>query len=98
MVAALFDELSAAVQSLAGARDDGEADGELPSPTPLHADLELDGHIREIDGRKIFTDGRILADGRLCAEAEGLFISIDPSTFVELKAARERRAAERTSG
>ena len=70
------------------------------SPTPLHAELHLVGEITKVEGRKIFTEGRLYAadpDGtqRLCAEAEGLFIAIDFSRFAELKAQREEAERDR---
>jgi acyl-coenzyme A thioesterase PaaI-like protein len=58
-------------------------------PTPLHTELIIEAELVRIKGRKIFTEGRILADGLLTAEAEGLFISIDPSKMEALVKARE---------
>ena len=70
------------------------------SPTPLHAELHLVGQITGVDGRKIFTQGHLYAtdaDGtsRLCAEAEGLFISIEFGQFAVLKAQREQSERDR---
>jgi acyl-CoA thioesterase FadM len=62
------------------------------SPTPLHAELHFVGELTRVEGRKIFTEGRVFAGDRLCAEAEAVFISIDFSKFAALKA--EREAAE----
>jgi hypothetical protein len=99
-IAAAFDELLGATQSLSGSPGmTGRLTVHYRSPTPLHQELHLVGHLTEVDGRKIFTEGRLFAieaDGseRLCAEAEGLFISIVFGTFAELKAQREQ--AERT--
>ena len=33
------------------------------------------------EGRKILTAGKLLADDLLCAEAEGLFVSVDRERF-----------------
>ena len=56
------------------------------SPTPLLQLLRYSAHIDRIDGRKIFVKGdlRVDADDRLCAEAEGLFVTIDAERFVNL--------------
>jgi len=43
-------------------------------PTPIHEPIELVGWIDRIDGRKVFTKGEMRCDGRLTAEAEGIFI------------------------
>jgi hypothetical protein len=63
-------------------------------PTPLHTELRLEGRIRSVEGRKIFTDGQLYVGDSLRAEAEGLFISIDVARFAELKAQRDARAQE----
>lgn len=98
-VAALFDELLGAVQSMSGSPGmTGRLTVHYRKPTPLHTELRLEGRIRSIEGRKILTDGQLYVDGSLRAEAEGLFISIDPSRFAALKAESDERARHRTSG
>lgn len=67
------------------------------SPTPLHEPLRITGTFDRVEGRKIFTTGTLHAGSRLCAEAEGLFISIDFGRFAELKAAREQQRAARAA-
>jgi acyl-coenzyme A thioesterase PaaI-like protein len=89
-LAAAFDELLGATQSLSGAPGmTGTLTVRYRSPTPLHRELRLEGRLREVEGRKIFTDGTLHDGETLCAEAEGLFISIDVSVFRELKDQRE---------
>jgi len=44
-----------------------------------------------VEGRKTFTEGTLHAGDRLCAEAEGLFISIDFVKMMEMRKERERR-------
>jgi acyl-coenzyme A thioesterase PaaI-like protein len=93
-IAAVFDELLGATQSLSGAPGmTGRLTVHYRSPTPLHAPLTLEGRIASVDGRKIRTEGTLTVGDRLCAEAEGLFISIDAALFAALKA--ERGAQER---
>ena len=98
-VAGAFDELLGATQSLSGTPGmTGRLTVHYRSPTPLHAPLRLRGELTRVEGRKIFTTGWLFArdgDGeeRLCAEAEGLFISIDFGRFSQLK--EEREEAER---
>lgn len=91
-IAAAFDEVLGSTQSLSGSPGmTGRLTVDYRSPTPLHTELRFEGTLDRVDGRKIFTTGRLWAGGVLCAEAEGLFISIDFSKFTELKAKREER-------
>lgn len=93
-VAGVFDELLGATQSLSGNPGmTGTLTVKYRSPTPLHTELRLVGELVRVEGRKIFTEGRLYVGDRLCAEAEGIFISIDFGRFVALK--EEREAAER---
>jgi acyl-coenzyme A thioesterase PaaI-like protein len=90
-VAGAFDELLGATQSLSGAPGmTGTLTVRYRSPTPLHVPVIMRGRIRGVEGRKIFAEGTLHHEDRLCAEAEGIFISIRPETFLALKAERER--------
>jgi acyl-coenzyme A thioesterase PaaI-like protein len=89
-VAATFDELLGATQSLSGSPGmTGRLTVHYRSPTPLHTALVLEGRIVSVRGRKILTQGTLSVGDRLCAEAEGLFISIDAQLFMKLKDQRE---------
>lgn len=44
-------------------------------PTPLDTPLTLTAKQESRDGRKLLTKGTIAADGKVCVEAEGLFIA-----------------------
>jgi acyl-coenzyme A thioesterase PaaI-like protein len=91
-LAAAFDEVLGMAQSLRGKPGmTGTLTVRYRSPTPLHADLALRGWVERVDGRKIFTRGTIHVDGRLCAEADAVFISID---FVAMAALAEQRQRE----
>jgi acyl-coenzyme A thioesterase PaaI-like protein len=88
-VAATFDEVLGFVQSLGGNPGmTGTLTIRYRRPTPLHTELIIEAELVRIQGRKIFTEGRILANGIVTAEAEGLFISIDPSKMEALLKAR----------
>ena len=94
-VAAAFDELLGLTQSLSGKQGmTGRLTVHYRNPTPLHTPLRLEGRIVSTEGRKILTRGEMLADGRLTAEAEGLFISIDFTKFDELRQARDARSSQ----
>ena len=89
-VAAAFDELLGTTQSLSGAPGmTGRLTVHYRSPTPLHTELRLIGELERVSGRKISTKGYIYAGDVLCAESEGLFITMNMGKFAELKAKRE---------
>ncbi len=89
-VAAAFDEVLGSAQSLGGNPGmTGTLTVVYRRPTPLHAELHFTAGIDRVEGRKIFTWGRVESAGTLCAEAEGIFISIDRRRFLELKAERD---------
>jgi acyl-coenzyme A thioesterase PaaI-like protein len=90
-IAAAFDEVLGVTQGMSGTPGmTARLTIQYRSPSPLHQQLQLVGNIDHIDGRKIFTRGelRVAADGRLCAEAEGLFISMNTEVFQRLMQAR----------
>jgi len=96
-VAGAFDEVLGATQSLSGRPGmTGTLTTKYRSPTPLHTELHFVGELVRVDGRKIFTEGKLFAGERLCAEAEGLFISIDVEKFSELKRQRDELELART--
>jgi len=86
-LAAAFDEVLGLAQGMSGRPGmTARLTIQYRSPSPLHQPLRFVGDIDHIDGRKIFTKGelRVAADDRLCAEAEGLFISMNPEIFQRL--------------
>ena len=63
-------------------------------PTPLHTELRLEGWTEQVDGRRLVTRGTLEADGVVTAEAEGLFVVIDPERAARvLRRARLRAQA-----
>jgi acyl-coenzyme A thioesterase PaaI-like protein len=52
-------------------------------PTPLHRRIDLEGWTERVEGRRIVAKGRMTVDGELKAEAEGLFVTIDPARAAE---------------
>jgi acyl-coenzyme A thioesterase PaaI-like protein len=48
-------------------------------PTPLHHRVDIEGWTERVEGRRIVSKGRMTVDGETTAEAEGLFITIDPA-------------------
>ncbi|MGE3074799.1 MAG: PaaI family thioesterase [Dehalococcoidia bacterium] len=77
-VAAALDELLGMAQSLSGKSGmTGTLTIKYRKPTPLHKELDLTAWVNRIEGRKIFVSGTIHHGETLCAEAEGVFISVD---------------------
>ncbi|HEX6311629.1 MAG TPA: PaaI family thioesterase [Acidimicrobiia bacterium] len=62
-------------------------------PTPLHAEVAFESWTENVDGRRIVTRGTLSAGDTVTAEAEGLFVMIDPELALEYfgERAYERR-------
>ena len=90
-IAAGFDEVLGIAQGLSGKPGmTARLVVQYRSPSPLFQALRFVGSIDHIEGRKIFTKGelRTVDDGRLCAEAEGLYISMKPEFFQRMMSDR----------
>lgn len=84
-VAAAFDEVLGAAQSLSGAPGmTGTLSIRYESPTPLQTDLRFEGRLVGVERRKIFVEGTCHAGDRLTATATGIFISLQPGKFLDL--------------
>lgn len=94
-VAAAFDEVLGATQSLSGAPGmTGTLEIRYESPTPLHTEVRFESRIAKVEGRKIFVDGESYAGDRLTARASGVFISLQAGSFLEMLSQREAAADE----
>jgi len=82
IIASLFDELLgvANIQANVGAMT-GTLTIKYRSPTPLKTDLTFTARHVGIDGRKVRAEGTIHAGDRLCAECEGIFITVPMEKF-----------------
>lgn len=90
-VAAAFDEVLGMAQSLAGQPGmTGTLTIKYRKPTPLHRELRFEGTLDRVDGRKIFTSGKVFDGDVMTAEAEGLFIRVDFSRIAEMMVHREQ--------
>ena len=89
-VAAAFDEVLGYVQSLSGAPGmTGTLTVRYRKPTPLHQELLFEAELARVEGRKIFTQATVQADGVVTAEAEGIFISVRPGAMEQLMRKRD---------
>jgi acyl-coenzyme A thioesterase PaaI-like protein len=62
-------------------------------PTPLHRRVDLEGWTERVEGRRIVAKGRMTVDGELTAEAEGLFVTLDPDRAARYFGAATAEAA-----
>lgn len=90
LIASLIDCHGAGTAAAAKMREQGIEikKGEVPrfvtaslkvvylDPTPVNAELELRGKIKEINGRKIIVEVDLLAEQKVCARGEMLFIQL----------------------
>ena len=96
-IAAAFDEVLGFVQSLSGRPGmTGTLTVRYRKPTPLHTELLFEAEYLRSERRKLFTEARVVADGVVTAEAEGIFISMGRERFAVLEAVRAEREAERS--
>ncbi len=91
-VAAAMDELLGFAQSMGGQPGmTGTLTIRYRNPTPLHTELRLVARVDGVERRKTFASGEIHAGDVLCAEAEGIFVSVGPERFQRLVAERQER-------
>ena len=94
-VAAAFDEVLGFAQAMTGRPGmTGTLTIRYRKPTPLNTDLRFEARTTRTEGRKGFVEGQLYADHILTAEAEGIFIAIDPERFSNLLAFREKRMGQ----
>jgi len=83
----IFDEVLGKVQGLSGTPGmTGRLVIHYRQPLPLGIELTFRGYLNRVEGRKIFTRGTVHAGHpeQLCAEAEGLFVSVPRERLTRL--------------
>lgn len=81
-VAAVIDHVLGVTASSAGfATMTGSLTTHYRLPTPLHTRLLCRGDVSRVEGRKVFCRGTLEANGALIAEAEGVYIRVDPDRY-----------------
>jgi acyl-coenzyme A thioesterase PaaI-like protein len=84
-VAAAFDEVLGYAETFSGAPGmTGTLNVVYRTPTPLHTEVVFRARITQVEGRKIYVHGTLHAGERLCAESDGIFVSIRPGRYLEL--------------
>jgi acyl-coenzyme A thioesterase PaaI-like protein len=89
-IAASFDEVLGATQSLSGQQGmTAHLEVDYRSPAPLGEELRMRSRLDRTEGRKIWARAELHHGDTLCAEAEALFLAITPGAFAELLVNRE---------
>ncbi len=87
-VSAIFDEVLGFAQGFSGQPGmTGTLTITYRAPTPLLTDLRIEATCDRIEGRKIFTSGRLYAGETLCVEGTGLFISLKEEHYEAVRKA-----------
>jgi acyl-coenzyme A thioesterase PaaI-like protein len=91
-VAAAFDDLLGAAQTLSGqAGFTGTLTIRMERPTPLNQRIDYEGGLSGVEGRKIAVWGTARCGGEVIARAEGIFVQ--PRAGMEDERMRRARAA-----
>jgi acyl-coenzyme A thioesterase PaaI-like protein len=94
-IAAAFDEVLGYTQTFSGQPGmTGTLETVYRAPTPLHTALVFRSRIDHVSGRKVICKGTLHAGGQLCAEATGIFISLQPGKMMALAADRAQRQGQ----
>lgn len=92
-VAAVFDELLGAAQSLSGTQGmTAHIEVDYKSPTPLGERLEMRGWVHQREGRKIWARAEITHGEAVCATAEALFVAFRSGSFMQMLIDRDGAA------
>lgn len=90
-LAAAFDEVLGRAQSLSGSPGmTASLSISYRNATPLGVELEFEGFLVKVEGRKVFARGECRHLGKVTAEAEALFISIDFEKLAAIAASQHR--------
>jgi len=85
VIAETFDEILGAAIMVAGSPGmTGTLTVRYRKPTPLRTPLRIEARFLSREGRKIKAWAAIYHGDLLCAEAEGLFIQVNPSQFLAI--------------
>ena len=77
-VAAVADEVLGRTQVLSGQMGmTGTLTVRYRSPTPLNKEIRFTAWLDRVEGRKVFATCEVTCEGRLCAEADAVFIRVD---------------------
>lgn len=81
-VAAVLDHvLGVAASSSGSAAMTGTLTTRFLRPTPLNERLTCSGRVDRVEGRKVFCSAALEASGTIVAEAQGVYLRVEPDRF-----------------
>jgi acyl-coenzyme A thioesterase PaaI-like protein len=81
-VAAIVDHVLGVTASSAGAAAmTGTLTTRYRRPTPVKTRLTCVGKVTRVEGRKVFCEATVEADGVLVADADGIYFRVDPNRY-----------------
>jgi acyl-coenzyme A thioesterase PaaI-like protein len=84
-IAAAFDQVLNVANLMSGnAGPTARLQMRYRRPTPLRRAVRFEGWVAQREERKVHSAGRLLVDGVVTVEAEGLYIIVDPARVVNL--------------
>lgn len=84
MVAALIDETMGLVMSIQGVvAFTVQLDVAYRAPTPIFRPIVAKAWLDHVERRKLFITCEVRDGDAICAEAKGIFVSVDPTKFLE---------------
>lgn len=85
VIAAAFDQVLNVANLMSGAAGPtARLEVRYRQPTPLHRAVRFEGWVTRREERKIHTAGRLLIDGTVTVEAEGLYIVVDVARVMRM--------------
>jgi acyl-coenzyme A thioesterase PaaI-like protein len=94
VIASLFDEFLGSANIIANqAGMTGTLTVRYRRPTPLLTPLDVVARLTGSERRKIFAWGGLYHEGELTAEAEGIFIAVNPGRMLEIVTTNAREAS-----
>jgi acyl-coenzyme A thioesterase PaaI-like protein len=84
-IAAAFDQVLNVANLMSGtAGPTARLEMRYRQPTPLHRPVRFEGWVTRREERKVHSAGRLLVDGKVSVEAEGLYILVDTARVMRM--------------
>jgi acyl-coenzyme A thioesterase PaaI-like protein len=85
MIAAVFDQVLSVANVMAGqAGPTAHLQLRFRKPTPLGVEVRFEGWQERVAGRRIHAAGRLLANGEVTVEAEGVFVQLPGGRVMQM--------------
>jgi acyl-coenzyme A thioesterase PaaI-like protein len=85
MIAAVFDQVLSVANVMSGqAGPTAQLQIRFRKPTPLGVEVRFEGWQERVAGRRIHAAGRLLANGEVTVEAEGIFVQLPSGRVMQM--------------